>query len=508
MGNVVLGRVRGSGPDQLVVIKTVRSDLGCAEGFREMFADEARVLGLVVHPNVVRLLDANMDGDEPFLVFEYLEGRSLGWVQRYLVGQEGGSRYAAAGVQVVADMLAGLHHAHDVSGEDGRPLGVVHQDVSPANVFVTDDGEVRLLDFGVARARGQFHRVPKGMIKGRVAYMAPEVVQDGVVDRRTDVFSAGVVLWESIVGRRFWGDLGESDIIGRLVVGKLPAWGDEVDDPWLLAVCRRALAVDAERRFRTALEMRVVLDQWLACHAGRASVRALGAAIHRARVGERERVSALVASGSAAPEAWIRSISVDASELGRRPCGGDDASVGERVPRAQRRTGALDPTPADGRGATSSAGDSLGVALGLAACGALLGGMCLGGARLPWSPSSARGGPREVPRSEGSAVGSALDVEISFAGGGEGEGGVARPAPDRGQVLHLSRSEPAAVARLPSAGAACSLELGVALVGELVEDADGPVDGQSSPPGAAGRPMRVRLRVGPDVAAPRSGGSL
>jgi eukaryotic-like serine/threonine-protein kinase len=296
MGNVYLARAEGlAGFSKLVVVKTLRADLADDVRFREMFLDEARLAARLNHRNVVQTNDVGESNGVYFMVMDYLEGRSLAKIHRYV--QKHGARLPLAlEVRMVTDMLAGLHYAHELQDFDGKPLGVVHRDVCPANVFVTIDGQVKVVDFGVAKAKNHAHETQAGTIKGRVAYMSPEHVTGKPVDRRADVFSAGIMLWEAIEGRRFWDGSGEAQILGQLLRGALPEMTARDVPPMLRDACARALSPEPDGRFPTAHAMRVVLEEWLEKAEDRKALPALGANIKEWFANERARVAQAVES--------------------------------------------------------------------------------------------------------------------------------------------------------------------------------------------------------------------
>lgn len=295
MGNVYLARAEGlAGFTKLVVVKTLRHDLADDARFREMFLDEARLAARLNHRNVVQTNDVGEADGVYFMVMDYLEGRSLAKIQKYLQKKSEPKLPLALEVRVVADMLAGLHYAHELQDFDGKPLGVVHRDVCPANVFVTTDGQVKVVDFGVAKAKNQSHETQAGTIKGRIAYMSPEHVTGKGIDRRADVFSAGIMLWEAIEGQRFWGGAGEAEILGRLLRGDFPVLTRPDVPDALRDACARALTPDAEGRYPTAHAMRLALEEWLSRNEDRSALVDLGAKIPVWFAEERARVAAAV----------------------------------------------------------------------------------------------------------------------------------------------------------------------------------------------------------------------
>jgi serine/threonine-protein kinase len=244
----------------LVVLKRIWPELAQDPDFIAMFLDEARVCVRMNHPNVVRTHEVGREGDQLYIAMEYLRGRSLRQLAARVAGQ--GGLPLPLHLQVLADVLAGLEHAHTLTDERGAPLAIVHRDVSPQNVFLTYDGAVKLVDFGIAKSVAASHRTRPGVMKGRVAYMAPEQMRGaGQVDRRADLFSVGVMLWEAAAGRRLWDDLPEAAIVGRLLSGPAiaPPLGPHRLPTGLLRVCRRALALDPRDRYATAAEFRADL---------------------------------------------------------------------------------------------------------------------------------------------------------------------------------------------------------------------------------------------------------
>ncbi|MCW5837256.1 MAG: serine/threonine protein kinase, partial [Labilithrix sp.] len=209
MATLHLGRLVGSaGFARTVAIKRLHRHLCADPSFLDAFADEARLAARIRHPNVVPTLDvvsteasAAAPG-ELLLVMEYVDGESLSALAR----QAKAPLPPPIVVAIVSEMLHGLHSAHEARSEDGQPLGIVHRDVSPQNVLVGADGVARLVDFGIARATGvrRGSSTGEGDLKGKLAYMAPEQIRREPVTRKTDIFAAGIVLWELLTGRRLF----------------------------------------------------------------------------------------------------------------------------------------------------------------------------------------------------------------------------------------------------------------------------------------------------------------
>jgi serine/threonine-protein kinase len=277
MGIVYLAVSEGpAGFAKLKVIKRLRTDLSSEPEAVRMFQQEARISSRLQHPNVVQTNEVGFDGKHHFLEMEYLEGVPLSSLVRR--AERGGKGLALPiAVYVLAQTLAGLHYAHELKDLDGTDLALVHRDVSPHNVFVTYEGEVKLLDFGIARAAGASNETKTGFLKGKVTYMAPEQVAKKSLDRRVDVFAVGVMLWESLTGQRLWGDLDDFQIFLKLRSEDIPSPRTvRADVPEALeAACMRALAPDPEARFATAADMQRELEAWLASSGERAGAKEL-----------------------------------------------------------------------------------------------------------------------------------------------------------------------------------------------------------------------------------------
>lgn len=295
-----------------VAIKRVRSDHADSAKARAMLIDEARLASRVQHPNVVQLLDVVDDGPELVLVMELVQGESLARLCRQSAG--GAAPPLAVAIAVIAGALRGLHAAHEAVDAEGQPLHLVHRDLSPQNILVDVHGVPKVLDFGIAWARGrQQDETRDGTFKGKLAYLSPEQVH-GTSDRRSDIWAAGVVLWECLTGKRLF--VGEND--GALLSSVLSAvvrrpseFNHEVPNA-LDAIVLQALAREPNARFGTAAAMAEALE-----HLGGASQQQLagwvqsraGAAIERTRQRVREIESA---SGLEVPGAPVDPPALDA----------------------------------------------------------------------------------------------------------------------------------------------------------------------------------------------------
>lgn len=266
MATVHLARLLGPvGFARTVAIKRLHPHLAKDPDFVAMFLEEARLAARVRHPNVVATLDVVSDDGELFLVMEYVAGESLSRLVRKARerGERVPPRYA---VGIVSGALEGLHAAHDAKSEKGQPLGLVHRDVSPQNIHVGTDGVPRLLDFGIAKATNRVQETRTDQIKGKVAYMSPEQLAKGAIDRRADVYSASVVLWETLTGQRLfkaddvpslvYAIINEEILPPSTVVPDLPSGLD--------AIVMKGLEREADKRWSSAREMAAALEAVLA----------------------------------------------------------------------------------------------------------------------------------------------------------------------------------------------------------------------------------------------------
>jgi serine/threonine protein kinase/ABC-type branched-subunit amino acid transport system substrate-binding protein len=266
MADVFLAVALGpAGFRKLQVIKRVRRGLVEDPEFVTMLLEEGKLSSRLSHPNLIQTNEVGQLGDEYFIAMEYLDGQPLhGILARGKAENRPLPQHLHYGI--IADALRGLHHAHELADFDGTPLGIVHRDVSPQNVFVTYDGDVKVVDFGVAKAAGRLHETRAGTLKGKLSYMAPEQAMGIAVDRRADVFAVGVMLWEAATGARLWAGAEEQTILGRLLSGDVPTSPRTVTPdvaPELDRICRRALASRPDDRYPTADAVRIDLDAYL-----------------------------------------------------------------------------------------------------------------------------------------------------------------------------------------------------------------------------------------------------
>jgi len=390
MADVYLAaRHRHGGFTKLVVIKRLRVDLFMSPDgphYRQLLLDEANLAARLHHPNIVQTHEVHDDVGAPYLVMEYLDGQPLTQVVT-------AARRAGLGVPVrlalyvVAEVLAGLDHAHALCDYDGAPLAVVHRDVSPHNVFWTYAGDVKLMDFGVARSALGASLTVAGTVKGKLGYMAPEQARGEPLDHRADLFAAGIVLWELLAGRRFLRAESDAGAMHKLLYEPLPSLAEVRPslDPLVIAVVERALERDPVRRYPSAALMRADVERVLGGRAPRreelaAFIAPLFAAAREERAARIVRARPVTASSpivAAAPSSPAHLLPVGSDREPTAPvevaASAPVAAVAARGPRGRgRRAGAM-------------------VAIGVAAAVAVVAALVIG---------RGRGAPRGAPPAE------------------------------------------------------------------------------------------------------------
>jgi eukaryotic-like serine/threonine-protein kinase len=299
MAEVFKAYVEGrEGFGETFVIKRIRPERTDRPDVVEMFIDEARISGLLSHPNIVEVYDFGQIGASYFLAMEYLRGRDLSAVMRALRLAHGAVPPLVA-AHVARQAALGLDHAHRAQLPDGRPAEIVHRDVTPSNIMLLAAGGVKVLDFGIAKAAEArpLPAVPrKRRVKGKLAYLSPEQVRSGELDGRSDVFSLGVVLWEMLVGQRLFAAEGEFQTLRNVLTMPVPPPSSRRPNvpPALDAVVARALERDRDARVSSAAalveELAAVAPE---ARAGDASVAALLTALFgEAAAVPRERMTA------------------------------------------------------------------------------------------------------------------------------------------------------------------------------------------------------------------------
>lgn len=261
MADVFLSIGRGPGGfNKLVVFKTLRKELVTDVELRQMFLAEARLSARLNNANVVQVYEV-LDTALPCIVMEYLEGQPLSSLLC-----DAGERFTSSMMlKVLSEALSGLQYSHELKDYDGSPLNIVHRDVSPQNIFITYDGVVKVLDFGIAKASNCKNQTRTGVIKGKLAYMPREQLFNETLDRRADIYAVGCMLWHAAAGTQLWSDTSDRDIMRALLDEKIPKPSQvRPVDPVLEQIVMRALAPAPENRYPTALALRTAIDEYLA----------------------------------------------------------------------------------------------------------------------------------------------------------------------------------------------------------------------------------------------------
>ena len=264
MAELYLARTMGiEGFEKLVVVKRILPQFAESQSFVTMFLNEARLSATLHHPNITQVYDIGVEDGDYFFSMEYVHGEDLG--RTVVTATENGVPLSLdAALTVVVGLCAGLHYAHEKAGPDGTPLNVVHRDVSPSNVLVSYDGAVKLVDFGIARAGSQPAQT-RGGLKGKIAYMSPEQCRGKTaLDRRSDVFSIGTILYELTTGQLPFTDETEYGVLNQIVNNDVAAPSTIVPNypPALEAIVMKALARDVEQRYKSALELQGQLEDF------------------------------------------------------------------------------------------------------------------------------------------------------------------------------------------------------------------------------------------------------
>jgi serine/threonine protein kinase len=265
MAEVYLGEASSvEGFKKRVAIKRVLPHLAQNENFVQMFLDEARLSARLNHANIVSVFDISAREDTFFLIMEFIDGANLKKILETL--QKRGQRFPLAeAVYICTETARGLSYAHELSDENGVPLRIVHRDISPPNIMVTKRGEVKVADFGLAKAGTQISQTDPGVVKGKFSYLSPEAANGKEVDARADIFSMGIVLWEMLAGRRLF--LGETDyatvkLIQQANIPRLSPLNPQVDEAFE-EILLKALTRDPERRYQNAREFGDALTGYL-----------------------------------------------------------------------------------------------------------------------------------------------------------------------------------------------------------------------------------------------------
>ena len=265
MAEVYLGEASSvEGFKKRVAIKRVLPHLAQNDNFIQMFLDEARLSARLSHANIVSVFDISAREDTYFLIMEFVDGANLKRILDCLQRRAQSFPLAQA-VYVCAEACRGLSYAHELHDENGRPLGIVHRDISPPNIMITKRGEVKVADFGLAKAGTQLSQTDPGVVKGKFSYLSPEAALGKEVDSRADIFSLGIVLWEMLAGRRLF--LGETDyatvkLIQQANIPRLAPLNPQVDEAFE-EIILKALTREPDDRYQTAQQFGDALTGYL-----------------------------------------------------------------------------------------------------------------------------------------------------------------------------------------------------------------------------------------------------
>jgi serine/threonine protein kinase len=265
MAEIYLASASGiEGFEKLCVLKRILPLLATNREFVQMFLDEARIAASLMHSNVAQVFDIGSEAGSYYFVMEFLRGEDVRHILQSAVGQKSFIPLEHAAT-IVMGVCSGLHYAHEMRGKDGKRLQLVHRDISPQNVFVTHDGNVKLCDFGIAKSAAQLTETRVGTLKGKIRYMSPEQCRSESLDRRSDVFALSIVLWELLTLRRLFSGKSDFDIFKAIVEEPMPAPSQFRPDvpAQLESIVMKGLSREREDRFQTAQEMQLALEDWV-----------------------------------------------------------------------------------------------------------------------------------------------------------------------------------------------------------------------------------------------------
>jgi len=323
MGRLYIAERRGiQGFVKIVALKRIQPHLADSKQLREMFLNEARIAARLEHPNIVATYELGEVDGNYFISMEYLPGEDLSAI---IAGCPDGRMPVDVAAALAQQAAQGLHYAHEARDGQGKPIGLVHRDVSPRNIFVTYHGVVKLLDFGVVRGPEKQKSIP-GVFKGKYGYCAPEQLEGGQIDRRTDVFCLGIALWECLTGARLFDaatDVATIDAVRSRPVEPPSALRPDLPAE-LDAITLRALARDPERRFRTAHDLSEELDHFLVGLDDRPTSKTVGRWMEKIFGAERATLKKAISQGGDVSPTLERLFALNAI----RPAGAEVTNTG------------------------------------------------------------------------------------------------------------------------------------------------------------------------------------
>jgi serine/threonine-protein kinase len=269
MATVYIGRAsREDGTEERVALKVIRDELAHDEQFKSMFIDEAKILAQLSHPNVIQTLEYGVTGHHRFIAMELLSGRTYSDVWDLLV-VKGDKMPIPLAAWLCARVAEGLHSAHELADETGHSLHVIHRDVNPSNIFLTHSGDVKLIDFGLAKARVRLSKSADGIVKGKIPYLAPEQAHGKPIDRRIDIYALGATLWESVTMKRLFKRDTDVDTLRAIREAKVPDVRTMVEGfpEELWTIIAKSLSEKADDRFDTSEDLRRALDAYVGARA-------------------------------------------------------------------------------------------------------------------------------------------------------------------------------------------------------------------------------------------------
>ncbi len=354
MATILLARLVGPSDFQKhLVIKRIHDHLTADDETLNRFLDEARLAARVHHPNVVQIFEFDQHEGTYYIAMEYVHGENLADLYNHVRQDPSTGYHWGHAARVVAEAAAGLHAAHELLGGDGEPLRIVHRDVSPQNIMVSYDGHVKVADFGIAHAVGRRHNTVDGTVMGKVAYMSPEQCHGEVLDRRTDVFALGIVLYEMVCLRRLFRARSDQETMRRVLQCDFTPPRQVRPDlpPGLEQILLRALALRREDRYQTAAELQYAIEGLLAQEGALITASSLaalmGVVFHDEKLVKDRRIQRIYSRTFMEPPRQAR------SELPAAPEGSSGAGIPALASAGHSQDLPQESTPAHGASAVS-----------------------------------------------------------------------------------------------------------------------------------------------------------